>query len=69
MPQPQWKGQVVNNDIYGEKEDEKVKLRAEIYEYILSILPLRSYSLPLDIILKFQGQAEYNLTSSYVKIC
>lgn len=67
MPQPKWKGQVVNDDIYGEKEDEKVKVWTEIYEYILSILTQRPYSLPVDINPKFQGQAKYNLTSSYVK--
>lgn len=67
MLQPKEKGQVVSGDIYGEEEDEDIKVWAEIYEYILSILPLISHSPPIDVILIFQDEAVYNLTSSYVK--
>lgn len=40
MPQSKWKGQVISDNIYSEEKDEDIKVCAEIYEYILSILPL-----------------------------
>lgn len=58
MPQSQWKSQEVNNGVYGEGEDEDVKVRAEC---ILHILPLRSHSLSVDIILIFQGHTNHNV--------
>lgn len=56
MPQSKWKGQVISDNIYSEEKDEDIKVCAEIYEYILSILPLSSHSPPVDIILVFKAR-------------